>query len=272
MDEFLTKQVDRALKLFKAYNKSYNISLGYSGGKDSDVILRLAKLAQVQVSPYYSNTTIDPPGTISHVQKAGVFIIQPEQTFFQLLQAKGLPTMYKRFCCSELKERYIGNCLALGVRKAESIRRAKRLQEPSSCRIYSKKRRTEQFFPIMDWSNDVLAAFIEQENIKLHPLYYQNGAFDVTKRLGCLGCPLQGDRGKADFLQYPKLLRAWVRNLLVYAKEHRGEDDMFLQIIHHLFYSNHGHQKYLQNFFGLFPAQNPKEILSNYFKVDLSNL
>lgn len=42
--------------------------LGFSGGKDSVVILDLAERAGVRFTATYANTTVDPPGTISFIK------------------------------------------------------------------------------------------------------------------------------------------------------------------------------------------------------------
>lgn len=43
--------------------------LCYSGGKDSDVILRIAQMAGIKYNAIYKNTTIDPSGTIKHAKR-----------------------------------------------------------------------------------------------------------------------------------------------------------------------------------------------------------
>ena len=102
-------KIDQAIKLIQsgaemAEKKGQPIEVSYSGGKDSDVILRLTQMAGVNYRAIYKNTTIDPPGTISHVKKNGVEIIQPKHNFIQLLSKKGFPNRYTRFCCQVLKE------------------------------------------------------------------------------------------------------------------------------------------------------------------------
>lgn len=47
MTEELQKKVDRAIKLLQSTCKDQQVVLCYSGGKDSDVILELAKLAGI---------------------------------------------------------------------------------------------------------------------------------------------------------------------------------------------------------------------------------
>ena len=67
-DELLLK-IARAIKLIQAAGKvakehGQPLEICYSGGKDSDVILELAKMSGVDYRAIYKNTTIDPPGTI----------------------------------------------------------------------------------------------------------------------------------------------------------------------------------------------------------------
>lgn len=63
--------------------------LCYSGGKDSDVILTLAKLAGVKFEAVHNLTTVDAPETIRHVQaQSEVRIDKPEFTMWQLIVKK----------------------------------------------------------------------------------------------------------------------------------------------------------------------------------------
>ena len=80
------------------------LEICYSGGKDSDVILELARMSGVEYRAIYKNTTIDPPGTIKHCREKGVEILHPKISFMGLVAKKGIPTRRARFCCSDLKE------------------------------------------------------------------------------------------------------------------------------------------------------------------------
>ena len=69
MTDELQRKVDRAVKLIQAAGKvakehGQPLEICYSGGKDSDVILELAKMSGIKYRAIYKNTTIDPPGTI----------------------------------------------------------------------------------------------------------------------------------------------------------------------------------------------------------------
>lgn len=213
MTEELQKKVDRAIKLLQSTCKDQQVELCYSGGKDSDVILELAKLAGINYRAIYKNTSIDPPGTISHCVKNGVEVVRPKISFFQLIERKGFPTRRARFCCEYLKEYKIMDKAIQGIRRSESVKRAKTYNEPTMCRIYgSKKNYVEAIFPILDFTDKDIEEFIKERDIKLHPLYYnEDGSLNIKKRLGCMGCPLKSDNGLADFKANPKLVRAWLR-------------------------------------------------------------
>lgn len=150
----LQKKVDRAVKLIQQAGRDAIPEVAYSGGKDSDVILELARMSGIEFRAIYRNTTIDPPGTIAHVKANGVEILRPKQTFFQLIEQNGFPNRFMRFCCRYLKEYKVLDRCIMGVRKAESTKRAARYSEPTECRFYGSKRdHVEAFYPILDWSD-----------------------------------------------------------------------------------------------------------------------
>lgn len=65
----LGEKVKRAIRIIRMADAPLEVS--YSGGKDSDVILALAKQSGVDFRAIYKNTTIDPPGTIQHAIQGG---------------------------------------------------------------------------------------------------------------------------------------------------------------------------------------------------------
>lgn len=225
MTEQLKHKVDAAIKLLQTYQAAMpdkQIEIAYSGGKDSDVILELAKMAGINYRAIYKNTTIDPPGTIAHVKAMGVEIMQPKMTFFQMIAKKGYPSRYTRFCCSTLKEYKVLDTCVLGVRRDESKKRAKRYVEPSACRIYSKTERVELIYPILYWTIDDIAEFVRERKIQLAPVYYrEDGSIDFSRRLGCLCCPLASAKHrKAEFAEYPGMVRAYIRAGAKFWNEH----------------------------------------------------
>lgn len=222
----LQKKIDQAIHLLQSIHpeEGETLELAYSGGKDSDVILTLARMAKINFTPRYKNTTIDPPRTIAHARENGCIITPPPKgtTFFSLIREKGTPNMFARFCCSELKEYYTARYVITGVRRSESRKRAALYHEPTYCRVFSKKKRTEMIMPILEWTDEDVHQFIQNYNVKLHPLYYrEDGTIDVQRRLGCMCCPLASNRKRREqFKQYPNMLRQYVRNLVIFMHTH----------------------------------------------------
>lgn len=188
------------------------IEISYSTGKDSDVILELAKMAGIPFVAVYKNTTIDRPGSIQHAKEVGATIINPKENMVHLIQRMGWPSRWMRFCCKELKEYKVYDRAVQGIRRCESTARSKRYKEPEVCRVYSKNNKARIYLPILEWTDEDVERFITERNIKCHPHYYdEDGKFCVKRRVGCIGCPLQSDRGLADFKRYPFIFKAWLR-------------------------------------------------------------
>lgn len=276
----LQKKVNFAIRLLRSIpTDSGPVEISYSGGKDSDVILELAKMAGIPYRAIYKNTTIDPPGTIKHCKSKGVEVLAPTINFFDLVKKKGPPTMRARFCCEVLKEYKVLDRAVQGIRRCESTARAKRYKEPTVCRFYkSKKNHVEVFLPILEWTDEDVAQFIAERGIKCHPLYYdEQGNFHVERRLGCIGCPLRSDKGKADFLAYPRFLRAYIRAAQTYLDTHphvkaveKFDNNAYNVLFHNLFFDSY--EKYHNAVTGgIFPetAIDAKAFLEDYFKIDL---
>ena len=175
--ESLDVKIEKALKLLRAAASGSDepIEVSYSGGKDSDVILELVRMAGIKYRAIYKCTTIDPPGTIKHCIDNGVEVMR-RKTFAQVIQKKGFPTFIRRFCCSELKEYKVLDRSVQGIRRSESTKRAKRYREPTVCRLYgSKKQHVEVFLPILWWTDKDVEEFIKLRGIQCHPLYYNRG-------------------------------------------------------------------------------------------------
>ena len=208
MNDKLKKKVDFAIKLLQSIPTDDGpIELSYSGGKDSDVILELAKMAGIPYRAIYKATTIDPPQTIAHAREMGAEVIHPKKTFFQLVSKSGFPSRFSRECCSVLKEYKICDRAIQGIRRSESKKRAKRYKEPEECRVYSKKEKVKIYLPILEWTDQDIEEFIKERDIKCHPLYYRGGQFDVNQRLGCMGCPLASRKKRIQFFkENPKWL------------------------------------------------------------------
>ena len=278
MTDELQRKVDRAVKLIQQAGRDAIPEVAYSGGKDSDVILELARMSGIEFRAIYRNTTIDPPGTIAHVKANGVEILRPKQTFFQLIEQNGFPNRFMRFCCRYLKEYKVLDRCIMGVRKAESTKRAARYSEPTECRFYGSKRdHVEAFYPILDWSDQDVVDFITARGIKLHPLYYrEDGSIDPKRRLGCMCCPLAGHRGRIEyFKRYPNMVKAYIRAGQKFrdthpdAKSIKTHPTVYQQFVRDVFFER---QKAFEEHtaVGLFAEHiDYKQFLMDYFGIDL---
>ena len=273
----LQKKIDFAIRLLKAYdNPEQPIEIAYSGGKDSDVILQLAKESGINYRAIYRNTTIDPPGTIKHAEEMGAEMLRPKKTFFQLIEQNGLPNRFMRFCCRFLKEYKVLDKCVMGVRKAESRKRAERYKEPSKCKFYgSKKEHVEAVYPILEWTDEDVAEFIADRKIKCHPLYYdEQGNFHAERRLGCIACPLASEGKRVEqFKQYPGILRQYVVRLRKFRKSHEGTKacSYFADEYEQMYFDIYCKSKpeFEQHRDGLFGKPDFKGFLENYFKIKL---
>ena len=276
----LEKKVERAIRLLQLIPQDGDIELSYSGGKDSDVILELAKMAGIPYRAIYKATTIDPPQTIAHAREMGAEVIHPKKTFFQLVGKSGFPSRFSRECCSVLKEYKVCDRAIQGIRRSESRKRAERYKEPEVCRVYSAKEKVKVYLPILEWTDQDVAEFIKERNIKCHPLYYsREGQFDVTKRLGCMGCPLASRNKRIQFFkENPKWLKAWIRaGQKWYTSEkyqngkakHKFKDAF--EVMGYMLYCDNI-EDFKEKTYTLFGEFDWKEFLQNEFKIDMSDI
>lgn len=172
-------------------------------------------------------------------------ISYPKESMWQLIVRRGTPpTRLMRYCCAELKEKGgFGEKLVTGVRKAESRNRASNqgvvtfaksskilkekikenedfrendkggiivynLDNDENRRIVESCYRTHKTLinPLIDWDDEFLWWYIRTENILINPLYESGRC-----RVGCIGCPMAGEKRWQDFERYPKYKEAYIR-------------------------------------------------------------
>ena len=275
----LDDKIQRAIKLLQAIPQTAGaIEVSYSGGKDSDVILELAKMAGIPYEAIYKNTTIDPPQTIAHARAVGATVIHPAETYLQLVERVGWPSRWRRICCNVLKEYKIHDYAIQGIRRSESTKRAARYKEPEVCRVYRGGDKVRVYLPILDWTDADVEAFIKTRGIQCRPLYYDaDGSFHVERRLGCIGCPLASERKmREQFAQYPRLLREIIRRISVNIETHprsatarRGWDAYDVAFMRLFCHSSREvfDDMTRGSMFG--NDIKPKDYLQNYFNIEL---
>ena len=127
------RRVEAAIKRLRAFEPPEGYRVAFSGGKDSQCIYHLAKMAGVKFEAHYVVTSVDPPDLIRFVKAnyPDVIFEFPRdkdgkvKTMWNLIPKKmTVPTRILRYCCSELKESTgQGRIIVTGVRWAESVSR-----------------------------------------------------------------------------------------------------------------------------------------------------
>lgn len=205
----MQQRIDDSVALLKLHEPEEGYYLAFSGGKDSIVILDLAKKSGVKFEAHYSMTTIDPPEITNFIKDNFPEVIwhRPTISFFKLIEREKVPpTRTKRYCCRVLKEfGGTGRVIVLGLRKQESRFRKQRSEFEKS----TKQKGTFFCNPIIEWSEKEVWEYIRSNNLKYCSLYDRG-----KKRVGCLFCPMQGMNGmEYDRYHYPKYYAALLRAL-----------------------------------------------------------
>lgn len=222
----------------------------YSGGKDSECLLELARRSGIEFELHHSHATADAPVTVYHIRKVfremelqGIkcnidYHVNPEYkggrvTMWNLIPKKMMPpTRLARYCCSVLKETANNNrMIATGVRKFESVKRRER--ESFEVLTHKKKDRIALSDEIMLMTdNGERRHMIEKCEMKAktvvnpiidwtdsevidyfrHECRFQNPFYDQTglTRCGCIGCPMASKARWMEFRIFPKFKRMYM--------------------------------------------------------------
>lgn len=245
MSDKIDVAIDRLKTASEMSLNFYNepLMITYSGGKDSDCLLTLAKMAEIPIEVVHSHTTADAPETVRYVRQ--VFKNLDEKGYktkieypyykgkrtsmWDLIVKKGFPpTRMIRYCCEILKETSGKNRhIATGVRWGESVKRSKNrgiyeeFNKNASKKIIlnndndDKRKLFERCQqksktvtnPIVDWTTDEVIDFNSQYCKTKNPLY--DCGFD---RVGCIGCPMVNKKRQAEFARYPKYKELYIKS------------------------------------------------------------
>ena len=194
-----------AIELLQRYEPVRGYYLSFSGGKDSVVLHEIAKRAGVKFDAHFANTTVEAPETMRFIRQFYPEVIwdKPRMTMRQaIIYKQRPPTRVMRYCCFMTKECHgSGHILLTGIRKAESVKRAKRHHIEISFDDCTKI----MIHPIFYWSTDEVWGYIKANNLPVNPLYAEG-----RKRIGCVMCPMSGSEGmKRDAIRWPKIARRY---------------------------------------------------------------
>ena len=200
-----------------------------------------------------SLTSVDPPEVIRFVKKQypDVNLVKPKKSIYQAaVDNQILPTMRVRWCCKEYKEGAgAGKVTLIGIRHAESARRANRNEVEISSRKYSgdleglddyrkarnaqkrgRKPKNNREVTIVNATGErTLGCIRGQESLLISPIiewtYGDVWTFLNTlqiehcelydqgwHRIGCIGCPMSSLKQKAiENERWPHVKRNWIK-------------------------------------------------------------
>lgn len=253
MTPTLQEKIDYSITLLRKYEKlallydpDDGFYLSFSGGKDSQALYHIAKLAGVKFKAHFALTSIDPPAVIRFVKQhyPDVELIKPKQSIYAVaLKKKVLPTRIMRWCCEEFKEGHgAAKVKLIGIRHEESRNRAKRKElEVSSYKFsgtqdefdkWQTEQRGKQFdnfdidqesivkcvggkdsiivSPIIEWTEKDVWEFLNEVVKVPRCELYDNG----RSRIGCILCPMSRmSEKRKDCKEFPHQRHKWLETI-----------------------------------------------------------
>lgn len=238
----------KAEKIALAYDAQDGFYLAFSGGKDSQALYHIAELSGVKFRAHFSPTSIDPPAVIRFIRTQYPDVRFEKLTksiYARAIEKQLLPTKTVRWCCEDFKESAgAGKVTLIGIRKAESSRRAKRNEVEMSSRKFSgdmqgfeeyrkKKLKPSVANPEAINNESVTGCITGKDSLLVSPIIYWN-EHDVWeflnkvvhvphcelydqgwRRLGCVCCPMSSYRQKVKEINlYPHIKENWIKTIM----------------------------------------------------------
>lgn len=242
--------IRKAEPLALAYDPNDGFFNTFSGGKDSQCLYHIVKMAGVKHETHMNLTSVDPPEVIRFVKTEypDVVLAKPKDSIFHIAIKKNiLPTMLVRWCCAEYKEMAgAGKVTLIGIRHSESTRRAKRSEVEVSNHGYSgdidglaeyrkqrnssgRKPRKGKFSIINVNGESEVGCIHGKESLLISPIIdwteddvwtFLNtlgikhcGLYDEGfTRIGCILCPMsRRSQKEIDMKRWPHVKRNWIK-------------------------------------------------------------
>ena len=189
----------------------------FSGGKDSLVVMDLARRAGIKNSVYIKSP-LEFKQTIKYVESfPNVEIIGFNKNFFDLCRKLCIPSRRMKWCCTVYKLTPIAiynrkNKIKYNIR---GVRREESSNRKDYDEIGDKQFPWTTINPILDWTDKDIWRYIKKYNLPTNPLY------QLVNRVGCWCCPFNSkkDWGAArdmmpnEFKQFKKLITEFSWNI-----------------------------------------------------------
>lgn len=229
MEQEAIGRIQRFARLAETMN--FEVCVGFSGGKDSQVVYDLCKRSGIKFKAYF-NRSFESNTTLTFIREHYPEVIWRRECkagFIENIWKNNsgmLPDTRHAYCCKDYKHnrKFVDKCSVLGVRKSESAKRASRtvFSAKNKTTLKRNKQAVSEYFhenclsigtasviqllPIVDWTDKDVWDYIHRHNLPVNPEY------KTFKRVGCIVCP------KANFssngislLKYPKLIDAFIK-------------------------------------------------------------
>lgn len=216
--------------------------VGFSGGKDSIVTLKLCQMASV----------------VKFIRKNYPYVIwlKPKIDFWHGILIHGIPLRRRRWCCDELKKNATKDIplkmRVMGIRAEESVKRAERPRID-----YFKKYKQTLIKPIFNWKEWQVWEFIEKHNLP-YPSLYDEG----QSRIGCIICPFMfGEGKKAQMIletqkqKYKKTFAKFEKYCFEWWQSVKWKDEK---------YQNQTFEEFMDLYYKGFPKQTDNNQLTNF--------
>ncbi len=231
-NEYENQAIERIRKFAKiAKAMQFDVCVGFSGGKDSQVVYDLCVRAGIEFKAYF-NHSFESRVTLKFIRDNYSDVIKRRDHKFGFMEniwrnhGGLLPTVQIAYCCKDYKHnpKYVDKCSITGVRRAESASRKNRttIEIKNKTTLKQNKALIDDYFeehcqsigsasvitlkPIIDWTDEDVWDYIKRHNLPINPEYKK------YKRVGCVVCP------KANFtsnvialMEKPKLVDAFIK-------------------------------------------------------------
>lgn len=256
-----------AIEIFKIGSKTslrrygLPIVVTYSGGKDSDALIEVAKASGEPFEVHHSHTTCDAPDTVYHIRDKfkqleldGIKCSIEHPTYngentsmWKLIPIKVMPpTRLVRYCCNILKETGCQDRLiATGVRWDESTKRKSRAEFETIEKYAKDSIKASSEMMLMndnDESRKIIEHCMKKNKVVCNPIisWSEKEVWELLQdhkiktnplyekgytRVGCIGCPMGTTcNRKKEFADFPKFKDLYIKSFtkMIEARKQKG--------------------------------------------------